>query len=255
MIVASRARDLGLGLAGTLMLFFVWELAANLGYVSETILPPPSVAVVGVLQKMPLTDVAGHVWASLQRIVFGFAAGAGLGVLIGVSAAWYRPVQIIARPLIELLRPIPPLAWIPLAIIWFGLGDPSKVFVISIGAFFPMVTNAYKGVTTIDPMLPRAAQTMGYKGWRLLFRVVVPASLPDLATGIRVGWGLSFGILVAAELIASDRGMGFMIMHARLLGNVDVIVFGIILIGLINLGTDYALAALIKKKIGKWHPV
>lgn len=255
MIFADRARDIGLGLTGILVVFFVWELFASLGYVSENILPPPSVALVGVFQNMPLSEVADHVRASLQRIVLGFAAGAGLGVVIGVSAAWYRPVQIIARPLIELLRPIPPLAWIPLAIIWFGLGEPSKVFVISIGAFFPMVTNAYKGVTTIDPMLPRAAQTMGYTGWRLLFRVAVPASLPDLATGIRVGWGLSFGVLVAAELIAADSGMGFMIMHARLLGNVDVIVFGIILIGVINLATDYALAALIKKKIGKWHPV
>ena len=161
MIFAGRARDIGLGLTGILVVFFVWEISASLGYVSENILPPPSVALVGVFQNMPLSEVADHVRASLQRIVLGFAAGAGLGVVIGVSAAWYRPVQIIARPLIELLRPIPPLAWIPLAIIWFGLGEPSKVFVISIGAFFPMVTNAYKGVITIDPMLPRAAQTMG----------------------------------------------------------------------------------------------
>ncbi len=255
MILGGKLRDFGLGLTGTLAVFVAWEIATQFGYVPENILPSPSAALLGVVRDTPLANIVAHVTASLQRIVLGFAAGAGLGIIIGVAAGWYRPAQLVMRPLIELLRPIPPLAWIPLALVWFGLGEPSKVFVISIGAFFPVVTNVYKGVTTIDPMLLRAAQTMGYAGWRLLYRVAIPAALPDLATGIRVGWGLSFGVLVAAELIAADRGMGFMIMHARQFGNVDVIVFGIILIGLINLATDYVLAALIKRKIGKWHPV
>ncbi|MCP4381267.1 MAG: ABC transporter permease subunit, partial [Hyphomicrobiales bacterium] len=147
----------------------------------------------------------------------------------------------------------PPLAWIPLAIIWFGLGEPSKFFMIFLGAFFPVVTATYRGVTSVDPALIRAAQTFGLKGLGLLVKVVIPGAAPDLATGIRIGWGLSFGVLVAAELIASDRGLGFMIMHARLLGNVDVIVVGIVLIGVLNLATDIGIVLLVRRWIGRWH--
>jgi ABC-type nitrate/sulfonate/bicarbonate transport system permease component len=153
------------------------------------------------------------------------------------------------------LRPIPPLAWIPIAIVWFGLGEPSKVFVIFLGAFFPVWTNTYRGMTAIDPMLFRAAQTMDQRGLALLFKVAVPAASPDIATGLRVGWGLSFGVLVAAELIAAERGMGFMIMQARQLGEIGIVIFGIILIGVTNLATDYALGAAIRRWIGKWHAV
>jgi ABC-type nitrate/sulfonate/bicarbonate transport system permease component len=129
------------------------------------------------------------------------------------------------------------------------------VFVIFLGAFFPIWTNTYRGMTAIDPMLFRAAQTMDQNGLALLFKVAVPAANPDIATGLRVGWGLAFGVLVAAELIAAERGMGFMIMQARQLGEIGIVIFGIILIGVTNLATDYALGALIRRKIGRWHAV
>jgi len=140
-----------------------------------------------------------------------------------------------------------------MAIVWFGLGESSKVFVIFLGAFFPILTNAYKGITGIDPVLIRAAQTMDQRGLRLLVKVVLPAAMPDIATGLRVGWGLSFGVLVAAELIAASSGMGFMIMNARQFGEVGVIIFGILLIGACNLATDWALAAAIRRWLGRWH--
>ncbi len=161
---------------------------------------------------------------------------------------------MVARPLIELLRPIPPLAWIPLAIIWFGLGEPSKFFIIFLGAFFPVVTAAYQGITNVDPVLIRAAQSFGLRGVPLLVRVAIPAASPDLATGIRIGWGLSFGVLVAAELIAADRGLGYMIMNERNTGgSVSVIIVGILLIGALNLLTDAAIGGAIGRWIGRWH--
>jgi ABC-type nitrate/sulfonate/bicarbonate transport system permease component len=156
---------------------------------------------------------------------------------------------------LELLRPIPPLAWIPMAIVWFGLGEPSKVFVIFLGAFFPVLTNTWRGIVGIDPMLLRAAQTMDVNGPRLLFRVALPAALPDIATGLRVGWGLSFGVLVAAELIAAEAGLGFMIMNARQFGEVGIIMCGIGLIGVLNIATDLMLAAIIRRRLGRWHAV
>ncbi len=247
------AADLMLGLVGAFAVLAAWELAARGGFVDPAIFPSPILAMQSAAERLRVGDILGHVGWSLFRIGTGFTLGALAGIVIGVATGWYRLARFVFLPLIELLRPIPPLAWIPLAIIWFGLGEPSKFFMIFLGAFFPVVTAAYRGVTSVDPVLLRAAQTFGLKGVGLLVRVAIPGAAPDLATGIRIGWGLSFGVLVAAELIAADRGLGFMIMHARLLGNVDVIVVGIVLIGVLNLLTDGIIALLIRRWIGRWH--
>ena len=246
--------DALLGLAGICIALFAWELAARSGAVDPQIFPSPTQALAAASERLGVSDVAGHAAWSMLRVTGGFALGTLAGVVIGIAAGWYRGFGLIARPLIELLRPIPPLAWIPLAIIWFGLGEPSKLFIIFLGAFFPVVTAAYQGVTSIDPGLIRAAQTLGLRGPELLWRVAIPASAPDLATGIRIGWGLSFGVLVAAELIAADRGLGHMIINERNTGgSVGVIIVGILIIGLLNLGTDAMIARAIRRRIGRWH--
>ncbi len=249
------AKDVLLGGIGTLAVLVPWEIAARSGIVDPSIFPSPILAISSAAEKLSATEVLDHMGWSLFRVFSGFLLGALAGITIGIVAGWYRTAGYLLRPMIELLRPIPPLAWIPLAIIWFGLGEPSKFFLIFLGAFFPVVTATYQGVTNVDPILIRAAQTFGLKGIDLLVRIVIPGAAPDLATGIRIGWGLSFGVLVAAELIAADKGLGYMIMHARLLGYVDVIVVGIVLIGILNLLTDGMIAWLIKKGIGRWHEV
>lgn len=254
-MTAQRLSDAAWGTAGVLLVFGGWEAAARLDLIDPLFLPAPTQALAVTLERIPPDVLAGHVAASLGRIVWGFGLGAILGVILGIALGWYRLLDSLLRPLIDLLRPIPPLAWIPIAIVWFGLGEPSKVFVIFLGAFFPVWTSTYKGMTTIDPVLFLAAQTMGHQGPSLLFKVAIPAVMPDVATGIRVGWGLSFGVLVAAELIAAERGMGFMIMEARQLGEIGIVIFGIILIGMTNLVTDYAIGAIIRQRIGRWHAV
>jgi ABC-type nitrate/sulfonate/bicarbonate transport system permease component len=253
--VTARRRDALLGALGVAVLLAAWEGAARSGTVSPAVFPAPSAAVAGTLARLPPAEIGANVLISLTRIVEGFALGAALGIAVAVAAGWYRTLGNLLRPVIELLRPIPPLAWIPMAIVWFGLGESSKVFVIFLGAFFPVLTNAWKGIAGIDPVLIRAAQTMDQRGLRLLARVVLPAAMPDIATGLRVGWGLSFGVLVAAELIAASSGMGFMIMNARQFGEVGVIIFGILLIGACNLATDWLLAAAIRRWLGRWHAV
>jgi len=255
MRTAARRRDVMLSLVGAVGVVALWEAVARSGVVSPAIFPPPTTALAGSLQRIPAVELAEHVLASLGRIAWGFGLGAGLGILLGIALGWYRWLAALGQPVIELIRPIPPLAWIPMAIVWFGLGEPSKVFVIFLGAFFPVFTSAHKGMTGIDPLLLRAAQTMGLGGPRLLFQVAIPAAMPDLATGIRVGWGLSFAVVIAAELIAADRGMGFMIMRAREFGDVGVIIFGILLIGATNLVTDSAIGEAIRRRVGRWHAV
>ena len=248
-----RIADALLGASGIALALASWELLARSGMVNPAVFPPPLQALVTGLARVPPADLAGHVWISLQRILFGFAAGASLGMVLAITGGWYRVFGNLVRPLVELLRPIPPLAWIPMAIVWFGLGEPSKVFVIFLGAFFPVLTNTWKGMSNIDLTLLRAGQTMGLSGPALLLRVAIPATLPDIATGMRIGWGLAFGVLVAAELIAADSGLGYLIMNARQLGEVEVIILGILVIGAANLITDWLLAKILAGWLDKWQ--
>jgi ABC-type nitrate/sulfonate/bicarbonate transport system permease component len=252
--MSRRHNDLWLGAIGTFAVLALWELAARTGLVNPGIFPSPTLAVEAAARRLTGAMLAEHIGWSLMRVTVGFVLGAVAGIAIGIAAGWYRLFGAVVRPVIELLRPVPPLAWIPLAIIWFGLGEPSKFFIIFLAAFFPVVTAAYHGVTHVDPTLIRAGQTFGLRGLPLLLKVVVPASAPDLATGLRIAWGLSFGILVAAELIAADRGLGFLIMNARNSGGeVGLIVTGILIIGALNLLTDALLGGAIQRWIGRWH--
>jgi len=253
MTTRTFERDLWISWFGIIAVLLIWQTMASLRLINPTIFPGPLEVAQAAVTQVSISRVFLHAGTSLARIGWGFSLGAILGILIGIAAGWYRWLGSIVRAPIELLRPIPPLAWIPLAIIWFGLGEPSKVFVIFLGAFFPVFTNAYKGMIGIDPMILRAGQILGLRGWRLLLRVAIPASLPDIAVGVRVGWSLSFGALVAAELIAADRGLGFMIMNARELGQIGVIIYGIILIGVLNLLTDFLIRELILKRQLRWH--
>jgi ABC-type nitrate/sulfonate/bicarbonate transport system permease component len=240
-----------LGLVGAVLFLILWEIVARVVWHDPQVLPAPTQAIASAINHLTGFELAAHVGVSMARIVIGFAFAAAAGIALGVAAGWYTWIGRIVRPVVDLLRPIPPLAWIPIAIVWFGLGESSKWFVIFLGAFFPVFTNAYRGMTSIPPVLLRAARTMDVDGVALLAKVALPAALPDIATGLRVGFGLSFGILVAAELIAADRGMGFLVMQSRQIGELGVAVFGILLIGIVSLLCDAALAAGLRRVVGR----
>ena len=243
------------GFVGVAAFLVAWELAARLVWRDPAVLPSPTQALAEAWRILTLRELALHVSASLSRVVAGFLIAAASGVALGLACGWFRWLSWMARPLVELLRPIPPLAWIPMAIVWFGLGEASKVFVIALGAFFPVFTSAFRGITIVPPVLFSAAQTMDVRGLRLLWKVAVPAALPDIATGLRVSLGLSFGVLVAAELIAAERGMGQLIMEARQVGHLGVAIFGILLIGLVTMVADWQLGHLISRTVGRWARV
>jgi ABC-type nitrate/sulfonate/bicarbonate transport system permease component len=238
---------------GLVILILLWQLVSSVGLKDASIFPGPVAVIKQTATYMELNQLLRHMGISLIRIGLGFAIGGIAGVILGITCGWYLRLGSILRTPIEILRPIPPLAWIPIAIIWLGLGEASKVFIISLGAFFPLFTNTYKGMVNIDPDLIRAGQTLHLQGRKLLMRVVVPATLPDIATGIRIGWSYSFGCMVAAELIAANSGLGYMIMHSRELGLVGMIIAGIVLIGAVNLLTDYLIQGVILKRWLRWH--
>jgi ABC-type nitrate/sulfonate/bicarbonate transport system permease component len=231
-----------------------WEVIDLLEMFNPAVFPGPLDVLDVAITRGVLDDLRIHAFASLRRAVIGFTLGAIPAILVGIATGWYRWLGKIVWSPIELLRPIPPLAWIPFALIWFGLGENSKVFIILLTAFFPVVTNTYKGMVSIEPQLIRAAQTMGLKGYRLLWQVAIPAALPDIAIGMRVGISLSFGALMAAEILAAKEGLGAMIWRARDVGGgVAVMVYGIIMIGLLTLFVDFLFNQLVLKRQLRWH--
>jgi ABC-type nitrate/sulfonate/bicarbonate transport system permease component len=246
-------RGLWASWAGLIFILIVWQIISMTRLLNPAIFPGPMGVVEAAIRDVPLDRLLQHVGISLLRVALGFSIGTAAGILIGVTSGWYYRFGSILRTPIELIRPIPPLAWIPIAIIWLGLGESSKVLIIFLGAFFPVVTNTHKGMVSVDPSIIRAAQILGLQGRRLLLRVAVPASLPDIATGMRVGWSYSFGCMVAAELIAAKSGLGYLIMNARQTGQIAVIVYGVILIGMITLVTDYIIQEVVIKRKLRWQ--
>ncbi|MFO7321751.1 MAG: ABC transporter permease [Chloroflexota bacterium] len=253
MKTSAFGRNLWLSWIGVIALVVVWQVIVALQVINPRIFPGPIQVLETALTRVPVDELFGHLRASLLRVASGFALGAVLGITVGIATGWYRRLGKVVWAPLELLRPIPPLAWIPLALIWFGLGEESKVFIIFLSAFFPIVTNTYKGMIQTDPVLLRAAQTLGLDGLRLLARVAVPAALPDIATGLRIGWSLSFGSLVAAEILAAREGLGFLVMRGREIGEVGLIVYAIILIGILNLVTDHLFYEFVLKRRLRWH--
>ena len=250
-VAAVRSRGLRLP-AWTLVvvLLLIWQLLCGwyLPRVDKqfaVLLPPPSDVLKAGWELLQSGDLLMHLKASLMRelIAFCFAL---VAIPLGIAMGWWKTVHDMVDPVVEMLRPIPPIAWIPLSILWFGVGDLQNQFIIFLGIFFPILVNTIIGVKNIDPNLIRAARCLGANEWRMLRRVVLPAVLPQLMTGIRVGFGVGWMALVAAELVGATSGLGFLINDARSLLRTDIIILGMLIIGLAGFGIDLLIRRLSK---------
>jgi len=189
-------------------------------------------------------NLLGHALISTGRVIVGFATGVVLAVPLGVLIARNRAVEPYINPILQTMRPIPPIAWTPLAILWFGIGLKAIIFLIVLGSFWPMLLNTISGVRQVSPILSRAAASLGANRRQVLFTVVLPAAIPFLFTGLRLSFGSAWVTIVAGELIAATEGLGYLIMTARsILSSPDVIV-GMLTIGLLGLGFDRLFRAL-----------
>ena len=184
--------------------------------------------------------------ASLRREVTAFLFAA-TAIPLGMAMGWWRVVYNQVNPVMEILRPIPPLAWIPLSILWFGLGDEQNEFIIFLGMFFPILVNTVVGVKNIDPNLVRAARSLGAPERKVLWRVVLQGALPQIITGVRIGLGVGWMALVAAELVGANSGLGFLINDARSMLRTDTIAVGMLTIGIIGLVIDTAIRVLSRR--------
>lgn len=232
-----------------------WAVTAG-GWIEPLFLPPPA----DVLGKGWLLMTKGymdstlwqHLGASLQRIGLALGAATLTAIPVGIAIGQNRIARGIFDPLIEFYRPIPPLAYLPLIVIWFGIGEFSKVLLIYLAIFAPIAIATATGVRTVDPARVRAAQSLGATHWQLIRHVIVPSALPDILTGIRIGLGVGWSTLVAAELIAATSGLGFMVQSAAQFLVTDVVVLGILVIAIIAFAMELGLRAL-QRKLVPWH--
>lgn len=228
-----------------------WIVVAQSG---SLIFPTPLQVARGVLELIENGTLWEHIGASLARVATGFlialVVAVPLGLWMGRVDAAYRTLN----PVFQILRPISPIAWIPIAILWFGVGDMSPVFLIFLAAVFPMILQTSAGVHAIESRYLRAAENFGVSRARLFRQVIVPAVLPEILTGMRIGLGVAWLVVVAAEMIVRRSGLGFLIMDARNAGNrYDLVVAAMIIIGLIGLGIDVLMRRLEGLKGVRWR--
>jgi NitT/TauT family transport system permease protein len=218
------------------------------------IFPTPWDVVLGTLELARLGSLWDHIGSSLFRVGVGYLLATAVAIPLGLLMGWFKGVFATLNPLIQILRPISPIAWIPLAILWFGVGNFSPIFLIFLASVFPIIVETAAGVHSIERQYIRAAQNFGVSGLALFRQVVIPAALPHIITGMRISLGVAWLVAVAAEMIALRSGLGYLIIDSRNAGNrYDLVVAGMVIIGLTGLLLDILMRQLEKWKGVRWR--
>ena len=226
--------------------FVTWQLLVDLGVVPPELLATPTQVARLFVEKLTEAApdgavLAEHVWNSLQEALLGYILALVIGIPLGLLMGWFVVAEGLARPLFEMIRHIPPVAWIPLAIFWFGIGLPGKVFIIWASGIVPCVINSFVVVRMTNPTLIQMARTYGASDWQIFRQICIPSALPMVFGALQIALAASWTTLVAAELIAADSGLGFLITMGRRLLMPDMIVLGMLLVGL----TGFAIGIII----------
>ena len=235
---SERVRRAGLRTLSGLLVFVLWyggtwaNRAAH--WFNPLLLPPPDKVLDAGIELVRTGELQHDIAASLYRVVVGFLIASVLGVTTGLLVGTWRTLEDLLDPMIELLRPIPPLAFLPMMVLWFGIGEGSKIAFIAYAAFFPVFTTTLEGIKFVDPVLLRAAASLGATRTEMFRHVILPAALPAIITGLRLAFGLSFFVIVAAEFIAADSGLGYLINDARTFFLVSNMLLGAAVIGIIG---------------------
>jgi ABC-type nitrate/sulfonate/bicarbonate transport system permease component len=229
-----------------------WEAAVRLHWVDPNLIAPPSLVFLELWRITLSGLLIGALAISLARVVAGFLIATVIGIVVGALMARIRAIEIIFDPLVELLRPVSPLALFPLAILWFGIGEGSKIFIIAFACTFPIILNTYAGVRGIDAALFRAARSLGASRSELMYTIVLPGSLPHIFTGLRIAWGIALIVIIAAEMIGAVRGIGYMVLDAQQTFRVPRVFAGIIVVGTLGFLTDLGFRAL-RRRMLPWY--
>jgi NitT/TauT family transport system permease protein len=241
----------GLPLLVAAIFLLGWDLAVRLS--GSDIFPKPVDVLGGIIELARKGLLLKYIVASLFRVTIGFAGAVLVGVPVGLLLGWFQRLFFAFNPMIQVLRPISPIAWIPVAILWFGVADSAPIFLIFLSSVFPICVSAMAAVQNIQPVYIRAARNFGLGQMELFRRVIFPATLPQVLTGIRIALGVAWLVVVAAEMIAVNSGLGYLIIDARNAGKrYDLVVAGMVMIGLIGLGLDLLVRRLEKFDEVRW---
>lgn len=230
-----------------------WQIAVSAGWLSTRILPAPSDVAEAGLRLLRSGELARNMWVSFWRAAVGFAIGGGIGFAFGLANGLSKRCENIFDGTLQMVRNIPHLALIPLVILWFGIDETAKIFLVALGVFFPIYINTQHGIRSVDPQLIEMARTYGMTASELFWRVLLPGALPSIFVGVRFGLGIMWLTLIVAETIAASSGIGYMAMQAREFLLLDVVVLSIVIYALLGKAAD-TVARILERICLSWHP-
>ena len=236
-----------------MLLLVVWQLASNAGLISTRMLPAPSDVVVAAWKLALSGELARNIWVSFWRAIVGFVIGGGIGFGFGLANGLSQLSERLTDTTLQMVRNVPHLALIPLVILWFGIDEAAKLFLVALGVFFPIYLNTLHGIRTVDPQLIEMGQVYGMTRKELFFRVIFPSALPSIFVGLRFALGVMWLTLIVAETIAASSGIGYMAMQAREFMLVDVVIVSILIYALLGKLADSA-SRVLERLTLSWHP-
>ena len=236
-----------------LLVIVAWEAASRSGWLSTRILPEPWAVAQAAWSLLKSGELVRDVAISTGRALGGLAIGGGLGLVLGLLTGTFRTAETLLDTTLQMVRNVPPLALIPLVILWFGIDESAKLFLVAIGVFFPIYLNTYAGIKSVDAGLVEMARSYGLRGWRLYREVILPGALPSILVGLRFSLGLMWVLLIVAETISAQSGIGYMTMNAREFLQTDVVLVGVLLYALLGKLADLVARGL-ERRFLRWNP-
>ena len=234
-------------------IILLWELGSLTGWIPGRVLPAPTAVVAAGWRLMLSGELMYNMWVSFWRAGVGLLIGGGIGLALGLANGLSRPSERIFDSTLQMVRNVPHLALIPLVILWFGIDEAAKLFLVALGVFFPIYVNTQHGIRSVDPQLIEMGRTYGMSPWTLFWRVILPGALPSIFVGLRYALGIMWLTLIVAETIAASSGIGYMAMQAREFLLVDVVVLSILIYALLGKLAD-SFARLLERRCLAWHP-
>ena len=236
-----------------MVILIAWETASASGWLSSRVLPEPLAVARAFWSLAASGELFTHVAVSTRRAAIGFAVGGGLGLLLGLLTGTFRIAETLLDSTLQMVRNIPALALIPLVILWFGIDETAKLFLVALGVFFPVYLNTFHGIRAVDKGLIEMARSYGLSGWQLYRQVILPGALPSILVGVRFSLGLMWVLLIVAETISAQAGIGYLTMNAREFLQTDVVLVGILLYAALGKLADLAAKGLERWWL-RWHP-
>lgn len=255
-----KARDALVGTAAVAAFAGLWHVASTTGLFgrvppayAELLLPPPGAVARAGWESARTGELWGQVSVSLVRVAIGFGIAVAAGLPLGVISATSRTANAVVEPFVRLFSPIPGVAWVPLAILWFGLGDGAAIFIIAIGSVFPVILATAQGARAVDARLVEAARTLGARTLALLRRVYLPSLVPYLVTGFRLGLGFAWRVVIAAEMVGVPKGIGYMLNMGRATGRTEVTLLTMVVLGALMVAAEELVFAPLERRTHAWR--